>query len=170
MKVISLWQPWTTLMAIGSKRIETRGWSTRWRGSLAIYSTLAWNRDCRMMAGEQLCWDMLRDGRIADTWTSRAGYLRPELPFGAIIAVCDLIDCLPTEASFCIPGVFDDYPEMDTPQERAFGNYEPGRYGLVTSNMFQLPEPIPFKSRQGKLLDLPAEICAEVNRQWKATA
>lgn len=28
MKLLSLWEPWATLMAIGAKRIETRSWQT----------------------------------------------------------------------------------------------------------------------------------------------
>ena len=35
-KLISLWEPWATLMAIGAKRIETRSWRTPYRGWLAI--------------------------------------------------------------------------------------------------------------------------------------
>ncbi len=54
------------------------------------------------------------------------------------------------------PVVFDRYTKLDTPMERAFGNYQPGRYSLVTANMRRLRDPIPFKSRQGKLLDWEA--------------
>jgi hypothetical protein len=38
MKAISLWQPWATLVAIGAKTIETRGWSTSYRGPIAIHA------------------------------------------------------------------------------------------------------------------------------------
>ena len=33
-KALTLTQPWATLVAIGAKRIETRSWSTRYRGPL----------------------------------------------------------------------------------------------------------------------------------------
>ena len=36
MKALSLYQPWATAIALGSKRIETRGWPTSYRGPLAI--------------------------------------------------------------------------------------------------------------------------------------
>lgn len=39
MKLLSLWEPWATLMAIGAKRIETRSWSTPYRGWLAIHAS-----------------------------------------------------------------------------------------------------------------------------------
>lgn len=32
MKALTLTQPWATLVAIGAKCIETRGWSTDYRG------------------------------------------------------------------------------------------------------------------------------------------
>lgn len=36
--VLSLWQPWATLVALGVKTIETRSWSTHYRGPLAIHA------------------------------------------------------------------------------------------------------------------------------------
>jgi hypothetical protein len=36
MKVLTLAQPWATLVAIGAKKIETRSWPTNYRGPLAI--------------------------------------------------------------------------------------------------------------------------------------
>ena len=164
MKLVSLWQPWASAMALGIKKIETRGWSTSYRGPLAIYATLTWNADCRAFSRSDACWNAF--GLLSQF---RAEALRSVLPFGAIIAVCDLVDCLPTEACICVPGVYDDYPDLDIPTERAFGNYDPGRFGFVTENMFRLPEPIPFKGRQGKLLDVPEEIEAEILRQRRAT-
>ena len=38
MRAISLWQPWASVVALGSKRIETRHWSTGHRGPLAIHA------------------------------------------------------------------------------------------------------------------------------------
>ena len=37
-RILTLWEPWATLMAIGAKRIETRSWATRYRGPLAIHA------------------------------------------------------------------------------------------------------------------------------------
>lgn len=171
MKLISLWQPWATLVVLGHKKIETRGWTTDYRGPLVIYATLAWNQDCRMMASTEVCWRPLAAAFGIDphrssshTQTERAAALRAVLPFGKIIGVCELSDCLPTESRLGLPGVFDDYPELDTEiethpgahqkMERSFGNYSPGRYGFVLRAPRQLHSPIPFKSRQGKLLDI----------------
>lgn len=38
MKAISLWQPWASLVALGVKTIETRSWSTKYRGPLTIHA------------------------------------------------------------------------------------------------------------------------------------
>ena len=63
MKVLSLRQPWASLIADGSKTIETRTWRTDYRGPLAIHASarpyedlptggiiaVAWLYDCRPM-------------------------------------------------------------------------------------------------------------------------
>jgi hypothetical protein len=38
MKALTLWQPWATLVAIGAKKVETRCWSKKYRGELAIHA------------------------------------------------------------------------------------------------------------------------------------
>jgi activating signal cointegrator 1 len=38
MKALTLWQPWASLVAFGVKTIETRSWSTKYRGPLAIHA------------------------------------------------------------------------------------------------------------------------------------
>jgi hypothetical protein len=37
--VLTLWQPWASLVALGVKSIETRSWSTQYRGPLAIHAS-----------------------------------------------------------------------------------------------------------------------------------
>ena len=39
MKALSLHQPWASMIAIGTKTIETRRWKTNYRGDLLICST-----------------------------------------------------------------------------------------------------------------------------------
>lgn len=38
MKVISIIQPWATLIALGEKKFETRSWKTKYHGELAIHA------------------------------------------------------------------------------------------------------------------------------------
>ena len=47
MKALSITQPWATLIAIGAKTIETRSWSTLYRGDLAIHAAKGFPRYAR---------------------------------------------------------------------------------------------------------------------------
>jgi activating signal cointegrator 1 len=38
MKVITVIQPWATLLALGVKKFETRSWATKHRGELAVHA------------------------------------------------------------------------------------------------------------------------------------
>ncbi len=164
MKLITLWEPWATLMAIGAKKIETRHWSTHYRGWLAIHAAKRFTSD-----QDSQCWmspfrEALNAAHVPIA-VYRSGR-RFQLPLGCIIAVAKLIDCGTSEAIVeGQPGT--RYEKLLAGQERAFGNYDPGRFGLMTESVFRLPIPIPFKSRQGMLLDVPQEIVVEIQKQWR---
>ena len=57
MKVLTLHQPWASLVALGVKTIETRSWSTQYRGPLAIH------------AAAKVVYGLVGDYR-AETWFS----------------------------------------------------------------------------------------------------
>lgn len=149
MKVISLWEPWATLMALSAKRIETRDWGTGFRGEVAIHATVAGLTQSNLYA---TCADdpFLSVLKLAGVLRSGMGMkdVMNAFPRGKIIAVGRLADSLPLTA---LPVL---YPRLNTEQERAFGDYSPCRFGLVFEDIRVLTEPVPFKSRQGKLLDL----------------
>jgi hypothetical protein len=127
-RAISLWQPWASAVAIGAKTIETRHWWTAYRGPLAIHAAKKDTPELREFFTWKAC-DPLR----------RAGYERfDQLPFGAIVATCRLTECLRS----------DDVAEL-TDQERALGDYSPGRYAWVFVDVEPLGEPIPFRGSQG---------------------
>lgn len=153
MKLISLWEPWATLMAIGAKRIETRSWSTPYRGWLAIHASKG-GLSKRNLA------DCLNESVF------RLALAGEPLSLGCIVAVVRLVDCCPMEDRGCLPGVFRDYPALDTPQEREFGDFSEGRWAWVTEDLFRLPTPIPFRAKQG-LVDLSCETVMELRNQWK---
>jgi hypothetical protein len=65
-------QPWASLIATGQKQYETRGWSTNYRGLIAIHAGM----NCHI----EFC-------KIFD--------LNPaEIPKGAIVAIANLVDCI----------------------------------------------------------------------------
>lgn len=95
MKLLSLWEPWATLMAIGAKRIETRSWDTSYRGWLAIQAAKHFTAE-----EDTLCWqppfrEALQEGGIP-ALPYRSGK-RFQFSLGHIIAVVRLQTCWPTE-------------------------------------------------------------------------
>lgn len=98
MKLLSLWEPWATLMALGAKKIETRSWSTSYRGWLAIQAAKCWNADCQRWVCEDIFVEALEPhygaGHAHDgLWLDE---MKRSLPRGHIVAVVNLIDCLPS--------------------------------------------------------------------------
>jgi hypothetical protein len=71
MKALTLIQPWATLIIDGRKKIETRSWSTKVRGPIAIH------------AGKKV-------DRVA---AEEFGYDPDKLPTGCVIGVAELTDC-----------------------------------------------------------------------------
>lgn len=73
-KCLSVCQPWAWAIVAGLKRVENRTWRTHYRGPLLIH---AGKSRKRMI-------DVLPDGtRVPDG-----------LPFGAVVGVVDLVDCV----------------------------------------------------------------------------
>jgi activating signal cointegrator 1 len=136
MKALTLTQPWATLVAIGAKRIETRGWKTPYRGPLAIHAAKGFPADCRDVVYKLPFRDVLGEvfpgGEPIDK----------RLPLGAVIAIANLVDCERTEL-FTLAGYGSGY--RLTEQEMAFGNYADGRWAWTLKDVVALPEPIQAK-------------------------
>lgn len=143
MKAISLWQPWATLMAVGAKRNETRSWPTLHRGRLAIHAAKKWNRELSAMCGTEPFRSVLVRQEDGHLWLAEA--LRA-MPFGAIVAVVTLTDCVRISP--------DNYPGGD---ERHFGDYTAGRFMWQTRDLARLAQPIPFRGAQG-FFDVPDDL------------
>lgn len=142
MKAISLVQPYATLVAIGAKRIETRSrnFVGAYRGPLAIHASGALPKWARDIYSTEPFKAVLAANGITDYC---------QLPLGKVLAYSNLVAVLPMEARGCLSGVFADYPELDTPQERAFGDYSVGRLALVLEDIKRLDVPIPAKGALG---------------------
>lgn len=163
LKVITLTQPWATLVALGAKRIETRSWATSYRGPIAIHAA----KGLADLGGERglaaLCArEPFRAALLAGGVTSAQ-----QLPRGAIVAVAELVDCVPTaQLDGAEIGRFthEGAPVLWvlTPQERTFGDYSPGRYGWLLDGVRALPEPIPARGTLG-LWDLPEDVAAQLS-------
>jgi hypothetical protein len=62
------------------------------------------------------------------------------LPFGAIVAVVEIFDVRPTDQL-----LFEGISEV----ERAWGDYSPGRFGWLFTNVRPLREPVKCSGQQG---------------------
>lgn len=156
MKALTLTQPWATLVALGAKRIETRSWSTSYRGPLAIHAA----KRLADLGSEHELMLLCRREPFRSALIG-AGYLgTPGLPRGAIVATCTLLDCVPTQHPGAAnepgkpwftgarKGVGQHYYEVPPPEgsnEYAFGDYAPGRYAWLLADVKPLPEPIPAR-------------------------
>lgn len=153
MKALTLTQPWATLMAIGAKRIETRSWYTRYRGPLAVHAAKGYPAWAKALYLENPFYQSLLEiGGIYGVPSSPAVEdIRDHLKEvrGHVLAVGELVECLPTEATGCLPGVFDDYPQLDTLTEEDFGDFSPGRFGWVIENVQLLKYPVAAKGSLG---------------------
>lgn len=145
MRALSLTQPWATLLASGAKRVETRSWSTVYRGLLAIHAAKGFPRDCR-----DLC--------LEEPFRSALGMTAAVLPLGAIVAVARLREVWSTDSLTFIPALRPrGWDEVLTPRERDFGDYAPGRFAWVFVDIVPLKKPIACKGALG-LWDVPAEV------------
>ena len=169
MKGLTLTQPYATLVAIGAKKIETRSWSPSYRGPLAIHAGAGLGPVGGKLAFVDLCLtEPFHDALLA------AGVRRATtLPFGAVVAVVDLVDCCP----IVLPKLLGDgakkgeYLEIGQRgytqrhevrgAELAFGDYTPGRSAWLLAEIRALPQPIPCRGALG-LWTVPADVEAAI--------
>lgn len=124
---LSLIEPWATLLAIGSrlggKGVETRSWATSFRGPFAIH------------ASKTVDWETCREEPFASVLQAHFG--RWDFPFklGALIGHAELLHCEKTE----------DLAPHQSANELAFGDFYPGRFGLVCDYATFLPKAIPAR-------------------------
>ena len=193
MRALTLHQPWATLVAVGAKTIETRGWSSAYRGPLVIHAAKKPLRE-KLVLGDFEAWPAdlpgrphpnHPDGRPCRLYCNRGNWRTLAswwpLPLGAVVATCTLADVVPMvypgeeeavrrlEAGdangpllegdlwLCEP-VEETEDELegieaadhrDVSDQRPYGDFAPGRYAWLLSDVRALPEPIPARGRQG---------------------
>lgn len=134
MKALSLLEPWASLIACGSKRIETRSWKTAYRGPLAIHASKSIPKWARMLC--PLFAKILGIKQYHGSWLY---YLEQGIgPLGKIVATCNLVDCIEMTP--------ENIAKVGNP-ERDFGVYAPGRYMWILQDIKRLKEPIPAKGQ-----------------------
>lgn len=122
MKALTLTQPWASLVALGEKRIETRSWRTPYTGPLAIHAAVGFPG-----------WAKLECFKPPFCYVLSKYDLGPDnLPRGRVLCVTSLEDCIETRAL--------DVDSLCS-QERAFGDYEPGRFAWLLGTVERVFDP-----------------------------
>lgn len=104
MKAITVCQPWAWAIAQGYKRVDNRTWQTRYRGPILIHA----GRERTKYAG---VWQHLRSAEFAaaakrprDKALASVPWPTPEeVPYGAIVAVAKLIECVHWNTVLALP-------------------------------------------------------------------
>jgi hypothetical protein len=126
LRAITVYQPWTTLLTLpGVKAVETRSWRSDYRGPILLHAARRWTRKERVVA---------QDLHRRYPQHIPASIYQPVL--GAVLAVGDLMRCARVEDL-----VAEGLHEL----EIACGDYSPGRFGFVLSNMRVLRSPVPVR-------------------------
>ena len=122
MKVISIKEPFATLITNGIKRIETRSWKTNYRGELFIHAS-----------GKSLAKEFLTNDFVVD-WIKDMN-----MNYGNIIGKCNLVDCVYMDEKFL------EFIKQN-PTEYNLGEYKLGRYAWILENIEPI-NPIPAKGQ-----------------------
>lgn len=155
MKVISLLQPWATLVVIGAKKIETRSWNTKHRGPILIHASKKIGKEQKELIHSKIFWSKLKH--------------LEELPLGRIVGKVDIIKTAPTSyfnsffrvkkfkelQAFTSGGVVD----LNTKDEQAFGDFSSGRYGWLLKNPVAFTEHNFEIPGQLGIREFPVQIC-----------
>jgi hypothetical protein len=148
-KALSLWQPHVAAIALGLKPWETRGWSTTYRGPLALHAAKReWNDidPWHAEASERLmrrCSDLISEVNPQAELMHHARakkYLHERvLVFGAIVCIADVTGCENT-------GLLRS---RIPPEHEFWGDFSDGRYAFKLANVRLLDRPLPWRGQQG---------------------
>lgn len=125
MKAITICQPWAWAIAAGHKRVENRCWQTKHRGPLVIH------------AGDWLEFGCAWIESVTDL------VVPADLTFGALLGVCDLVDCVEWARS----------PDLQCDR------WADGPWCWRLANFRPLPEPVPYRGALG-LFEVPDSLIA----------
>lgn len=127
MKVLSLTQPWASMLAMGVKKIETRTWTISYRGDLLIHASKS------------------KAGRSFIALPSVSQYITSfnSLPLGVIIGQARLVDIVPAISE---PLSADEDPVLE---ENAFGDRQKVKYHWLFEEAVLFDSYIPATGRLG---------------------
>ncbi len=120
MKVVSIKEPFASLITHGIKKIETRSWKTNYRGKILIHSSLT-KQEIRDSIKHLVDFELIR---------------------GYILCEAELVDCIYMTEEFIEDLKKNNYTEY------LCGRYEVGRYAWELNNIKPI-KPIKAKGQLG---------------------
>ncbi len=143
---LTLYQPWASAVANGAKCLETRSWKTNYRGWLAIHAgarTVSRGEVLHFLTGPDAAhwrwaFDLpVRLGEVPDK--KLADQFRDLLPRSVIVAVCRLVDCLPSE----------QIRDKLSTAEKAFGDFSDSRFAWLLDDVKVVKPGLPCGGARG---------------------
>lgn len=125
MKVLTIKEPYATLIKSKIKYIETRSWKTNYRGELYIQAGSA-KIDKEVKLQKEL-FELYKD---------------KELEYGKIICKCNLVDCVYMTKEYIEKEKYNNYENFIA------GNYKEGGYAWILEDIIEI-EPIPVEGQLG---------------------
>ena len=126
MKVISITEPYASLIKEQKKLIETRSWKTNYRGPIAIH------------AGKKIDKSVFEDPFYCDI-LNKYGITKDNIVTSAILGVGILSDIKRTE----------DLVASISEKEKKLGTYTENRYGWFIKEIRELETPLFYKGSLG---------------------
>lgn len=126
MKVLSLTEPFATLIYEKKKLIETRSWKTNYRGELYIHAS--------MTKPSKVDLENIELMSLVEN---------KKMNYGNIICKCNLVDCIYMTQDYINSIKKNNY------QEYICGEYQVGRYAWILENIEVLNRPIKAKGHLG---------------------
>ena len=121
MKVLSIREPYASLIMTKKKRIETRSWKTSYRGELYIHASLA--KLTKETKEDKELMELVKD---------------TPLNYGKIICKCRLVDCVYMTKEFV-------EEIKKNKQEYLCGDYQEGRFAWILEDVEPLKKMIDAK-------------------------
>lgn len=148
--VLTLTEPWASLVVLGEKEWETRGWSTSYRGLLLIQAAKTMPRYAQEACLKEPFDSVLsRHGLLFDERPEDLGFkTRQRVPFalGAIIGSVVLEDSVRTEK---VSAALNAIPSARARNELAFGQFDTGRWAFRLAHPRKFAKPIPVRGQLG---------------------
>lgn len=200
-RVLTVRQPWASLTALGHKRIEIRTRPTKYRGTVLIQAGAEWAKGWRghwfdllndnLTDAERAQMDIyeklgihedLSEDSNGNGWYCADRYALASIPLGAVVAVAELVDCLPIadRSAYPHPELADDHVCLNRLVALAWrkggvqdisdqipycgGLLVPGNYAYLWADVRPLAEPIPHKGGPG-LRHAPDDLYAAAMKQ-----